>query len=862
MKQWMIALPLMLLAFIVGGVLVILPQNLAAHAVNAPRILVIPKSASYSQEKSIRVGGSYFAANENVNVYFNYTGPGTGTLETTVLSSPTGQFLAHFNIPLVSTGTYTIAAVGQKFGDIATGTTQILPQLYMSPRAAGPGTLGYFYGNAFAASEMVNIYWNSTGPGTGTLLTTTPPTNATGSFTVTALIPSSKVGQVPVFAIGQSSGTSASTIFIVYKPLLTVAPVSGAPGTLLTLSAVGFSAFEKVNFYWNNGSTPIASPATNPNGYIGPFAFTVPTGTAPGNYTVKGVGVKSLLTITNTFTVVVPGSSMSSTSGPVGSSMTVSGSGYAPGETVNVQWNYSGPGTGTTVASATAGYAGTVSTSFTVPTATTGSYSVAVVGATSQSVTTQSFTIANSLTIGPASTPPGTNVTAAGTGFQAGETVQLYFDSTSGILLASTTADSNGNINTPIALPTSTTPGAHTVIGVGQTSAQSFSAPLTINTNWGDFGFDSVHSRYNPYENSVGTGNVANLTLKWSAFTALGLRSSPVYANGIVYVGAHSGLLVAYNATTGALLWKYNSGVSFEIPSAPLVDPVNNLVFFGTMGFENSGIPSPFYAVNATTGKLVWSVILPWNNFGFPSLEFNTIYIGASHEGGNAMVSAIDELSGHILWQYATNGGVWGAVAADTSTNTVFTMVGNPGDQVLSLNATTGALNWAFSVPNSGPDDDPGSGIVVSPGSTPGFGLVYVNSKNGSLYAINEHDGTLAWATAVGTPSIGNVSTPAIGPDGTLYVGSLDNNLYVLNSATGAILRTTTVGGGIDSSPAIVNGVVYFASFDFKIYAVDASSGTILWSYNTNKLSYGSPIMVNGWLYDTSTNGSIYAFSL
>lgn len=857
-KQWGIALATIVLAFIVGGALVILPQTFAARAANPPHILVTPQSISYSHSTSIYVKGYSFGVNENVNVYFNYTGPGTGVLESTVLSSITGQFLARFGVPLVPTGTYTIAAIGQTSGDLATGSTSILPQIYLNPRAAGAGTKVYIFGNAFGAYEAVNIYWNYTGPGTGTLLTTATG-NSTGSFTTTARIPNGTApGTIPVAGIGQSSQASATFGFILYPPLLTLAPLSGSPGTSLTLSAVGFAAFEKVNFYWNNGSTPIASYGSGNFGYIAPFTFTVPGGTAPGNYTIKAVGTVSRIIMTNTFSVVAPTSFANNTSGPIGSKLTISGNGYTPGEAVNIQWNYNGPGTGSTVATATATFSGAFTTSFLVPNDTVGSYQIAAIGASSQIVTQQTFNTEDSLAVDPLSASPGNTITVTGTGFQAGESVQLFLDSTSGTQLASATADSNGNITAPVSLPTSIVSGAHTVIGFGETSSQSFSTSLTINTNWGDFGFDSVHSRFNPYEYGVGTTNVGDLTLKWSAAGAQYLRSSPVYANGSVYIGTHDGLLIAYNATTGAVEWQFKSDTGFEVPSSPLVDPANNLVFFGTMGFEESGIPSPFYALDATTGQLEWSLVLPWNNFGFPTLEMNTIYIGSSHEGGAAMLNAIDELSGHILWQHATNGGVWGAVAADTTTKTVFSMVGNPSDQVLSLNATTGALNWTFSVPNSGPDDDPGSGIVVATGP----GLIYVNSKNGTLYAIHEADGTLAWSIPIGPANIGNVSTPALAPDGTLYVGSLDNHLYAINATTGAILHTTTVSSGIDSSPAIANGVVYFASFDKHIYAVDASTGTILWSFATTRQSYGSPVMVNGWLYCTSTDGNIYAFSL
>ena len=227
------------------------------------------------------------------------------------------------------------------------------------------------------------------------------------------------------------------------------------------------------------------------------------------------------------------------------------------------------------------------------------------------------------------------------------------------------------------------------------------------------------------------------------------------------------------------------------------------------------------------------------------------------------MLNAIDEMSGHINWQHTTNGGVWGSVAADTvnGVNTVFTGVGNPDNTVLSLNVTTGLLNWSYSVPLSPADDDVGSGIAVSSGH------VYASSKNGNFYALNESDGTFAWSTPIGTTDIGNVSSPAVGPDGTIYVGSFDKHLYALDPS-GNILWATPVGGLIDGSPALANGVVYFASGDGYIYAANAKpsqaagGGTILWSYNTGKLSHSSPVVVNGWLYATSSNGKVYGFSL
>ncbi len=863
-KQWAMALAVVTLAFFLGGILVVIPRNFSAHAAGAT-ITLVPKKANYKQQSGIVVKGSGFATNENVKIYWNYTGPATGTFEITATADGTGAFTTKFPTPLIFTGTYTIAAIGQTSGSIATAPFTLLPQIYSSPQAGGPGGKLFIYGNAFANGEQVNIYWDYTGPSTGTLIATVNADTVTGSFSTKGTIPANTTaspGNVPIVGIGQTSGQSGSYIFILYQPTLTLGPLVGSAQTVVTVTGYGFQENEKVNVYWNIGTTPMITVNTDSNvyGYMPPSTFIVPPGTTPGSYPVKAVGVTSNITITNTFTVPTPTSSLSVSAGPVGTNTTVSAQGYAIGETVNVIWNYAGPGTGKTLATTTAGSSGQVNTSFNVPITNTGQHTLAVLGATSGDLVKNVFKVQTGLTSNPVVTPPGTSLTIVGTGYQANESVKIYLDSTSGTLLATVTADSSGNISKAVTVPTAATPGSHNLVGVGQTSSTSFTGTVSLDTGWGDFGFDDAHTRDNPYENTLNLTNVSGLTQKWSMTTPTGMQDSPVYGNGLAYIATSNGILNAYHATSGGLKWSFNSNSSFPNFSAPLVDPVNNLVFFGTIGYEDTGIPSPFFALNAQNGRLVWSMIIPWNDFGFPSLHFGTIYVGNSHEASNGSLYAIDELTGRLDWSYATSGGVWGAVSADVSSYTdndrwVFTSVGNPSNSVVALDATTGTAKWTYSIPNSNGDDDPGSAISVT------NGLVYVDSKIGSVYAIHESNGTLAWQRATGTPNIGNVSSLAIA-NGVAYVGSLDTNLYALNATTGAVLWKSPTGKGIQSSPAYANGVVYFASLDGNLYAVDAATGAIKAKLPLGANSFSSPTVVNGWIYCTATNGKVFGFSL
>src|SRR5260221_4955778 len=91
-----------------------------------------------------------------------------------------------------------------------------------------------------------------------------------------------------------------------------------------------------------------------------------------------------------------------------------------------------------------------------------------------------------------------------------------------------------------------------------------------------------------------------------------------------------SDTLNAYDALGGTLKWQFDPQPAFVNLGSALVDPANNLVFFGSMAHQNPGSASPFYALDAQSGTLNWTVILPNNQHSFPKLAFQNIYIATS----------------------------------------------------------------------------------------------------------------------------------------------------------------------------------------------------------------------------------------
>ncbi|HUY79406.1 MAG TPA: hypothetical protein VMV29_21730, partial [Ktedonobacterales bacterium] len=171
---------------------------------------------------------------------------------------------------------------------------------------------------------------------------------------------------------------------------------------------------------------------------------------------------------------------LSPTSGPPGTHLLLTGSGFTPGEKVEPIWNYTGPKTGVlqksfyefnpiVVADAT----GAVTTSFWVSAAAAKSYTVALQGLTSGTVATASYQLTPSVDLGAYVGPTGTTLRLTGWGFAAKEAIQVYwnYQQSGQVVAAKASTDSKGDWSGKTFVVPSTAPaGTYPVAAVGTTS--------------------------------------------------------------------------------------------------------------------------------------------------------------------------------------------------------------------------------------------------------------------------------------------------------------------------------------------------------------------------------------------------------
>jgi outer membrane protein assembly factor BamB len=123
------------------------------------------------------------------------------------------------------------------------------------------------------------------------------------------------------------------------------------------------------------------------------------------------------------------------------------------------------------------------------------------------------------------------------------------------------------------------------------------------------------------------------------------ISSSPVVVNGVVYIGSPDGHLYALNATTGKVLWKYETGdvISFSSPAV-----ANGIVYIGS---DDKSL----HAVDAATGRGLWKYATGGKIKSSPAVNSGVVYVGSYDNN----LYALDAVTGKVRQVYQTNGQIF-----------------------------------------------------------------------------------------------------------------------------------------------------------------------------------------------------------
>ncbi|HEV2137503.1 MAG TPA: PQQ-binding-like beta-propeller repeat protein [Nitrososphaerales archaeon] len=410
-------------------------------------------------------------------------------------------------------------------------------------------------------------------------------------------------------------------------------------------------------------------------------------------------------------------------------------------------------------------------------------------------------------------------------------------------------------------------------------AAQTHSALAASQTiNWAYPGYDLQNTNH-LNQDTVTSQSVRNLQISWiyqvpvnpfnipGVAPSLGIETSPLVVNGIVYVATPYNKVIALNSATGGVVWSYQVNVT-EFVRDPLwarAYVISSLAFYNGSIYMMASDTS-VYSLNAYTGQVEFVLPpidkdVPGNTGQYygekaPLIYRNVMIVRPSTTdyGGRGFVAAYDLQTRALLWRWFSvppaggdpnwdaqaakgniqayqgdwgnnnlvgGGAAWGLMTVDNQTGILYFSTGHPSgsydaslrpgpnlyaDSVIALNSTSGQLIWYYQInPHELTEHEGGWSLTLASITFNGQNkkVIIQAAKNNFVYVLD---------AASGKPLY-----PAI------HVGSPTINSPNDNGGAGANLTASQAeiagkeicpgpDGGVEMSPALDGNKLYVAT--------------------------------------------------
>lgn len=445
-------------------------------------------------------------------------------------------------------------------------------------------------------------------------------------------------------------------------------------------------------------------------------------------------------------------------------------------------------------------------------------------------------------------------------------------------------------------------------------AAPASPAPAVTANDWPAYLAGPAHSSYNAAQTTITPASARKLVLKWHfagdrptrrGQPSAAFISSPVVADGAVFIGSNAGWFYKLSASSGAVLAKVFIGYRRRLTCEPRGFAATATVAADPSdGDDTVYIAAPdgyLYALRASDLSVKWRSVIAipsatvsnYFDWSSPTVVSGKIYVGVSSacdipliRGG---VAGYDQATGKRFARFYSlpkgdvGGSVWSSVAVDAQ-GFVYATTGNPqkglrrpyySESIVKLDPRTLKPVGAFTVPRpqrTGDGDFGGSPTIFGP-------YVGACNKNGIYYALNRSTMTVVWQRRLGAKS--NSRTPAQcsseaiydgkhlyfgGPATTIHGVRHRGSIRQLNPATGAFVWQTGLPDGVIGGPTMDGGgVIAVGTYDKSatpnaVYLVRAATGTIIRRLIIG-YDFAQSAFARGWLFTAKGTG-VYAWGL
>ncbi len=325
------------------------------------------------------------------------------------------------------------------------------------------------------------------------------------------------------------------------------------------------------------------------------------------------------------------------------------------------------------------------------------------------------------------------------------------------------------------------------------------------------------------------TGLIGSDEIKplWVFETEDEIRGTPLYHQGVVYVGAYDNNVYAVNADDGSFKWKFPT--EGGVVTRPLADKKHLYV-----GSRDGHL----YALSLNLGRMLWRYPTEGPVYSSPRLAENFLFFG-SDDGRLHVVHAND---GRAIWTFEAGAPIRSTPFLDKEHIYFGT---NEGD--FYCLTFKGKIFWRYRAKR---------GIISSP--IVHQGVVYFADLSGVLHALDAQNGWVLWRFRMGK---GSVSSPAVN-DRSVFIGSADGAVYCIDAERGREIWHYQTKHQVPGSPIVNDEHVFIGSADGHMYCLEAKTGRLRWKFPTEGPITGAAVLVNNILYFGSTDHRLYALMI
>lgn len=178
--------------------------------------------------------------------------------------------------------------------------------------------------------------------------------------------------------------------------------------------------------------------------------------------------------------------------------------------------------------------------------------------------------------------------------------------------------------------------------------------------NWVTYGKNYAEDRFSSL-NQINKDNVGKLGLAWALNleTTRGIEATPLVVDGIMFLSGPWSKVFAVNARTGKMIWSYDPEVPRQVGEKLCCDAVNRglalykgHVFVGTLDGR-------LISLDAATGQPAWSILTVDSTKGYsitgaPRIVKGNVIIGngGAEIGVRGYITAYDAMTGEQRWRF------------------------------------------------------------------------------------------------------------------------------------------------------------------------------------------------------------------